>query len=480
MKHPINLVWPTDSRYVTQHFGLNAEFYQQFGLPAHEGIDLRALKGANLYALADGEVTKVENPPNHPYGLHIRMTHQQNGVTFESIYAHLDDANVQAGQTVKAGQLIGLADDSGNSFGSHLHLTLKIVGEQTGAFPPGVVDPWPYLKDAPGAQDLPVELPPKSDLTVYTTVELSLRAQPTTESARLGVLGVAEPLTVLGAAAEAEAKLGIDGAWIQVQTQSNMVGYVAAWFVEVRDESAKPSGIIVYPITKINVRAAGSMEAAIRGTIDIGDGVMVIGAEERVSPLIGQSGEWLSIEADSGVRGYVAAEAVRRAGELPPLTELTLYPTDILSVRAKPTTASNRLTLVTQSDPLTVMGESLEDARRKVGQAGAWLQVTIPTGQMGFVSAEYVQSAQDASFGEPTEIDYLGVSSQNEVSLYPMPTAEDSIALTTLPANTELDVLDTDLEVAAAKVGQVGEWLFVATAEDERGWVMTDSLQLVG
>ena len=45
-----------------------------------------------------------------------------------------------------AGQLIGLADSTGNSFGSHLHLTLKHATETLGKFPNHIVDPTPFVK----------------------------------------------------------------------------------------------------------------------------------------------------------------------------------------------------------------------------------------------------------------------------------------------------------------------------------------------
>jgi len=471
----ISLVWPTDSRVVTQHFGLRPEFYGAFGLPGHEGIDLRARTNANLYALADGTVTFAGFPTNNPYGLHIRMTHQQNGVTFYTIYAHLEKALVKKGDTVTAGQLIGLSDNSGNSQGSHLHLTLKIKGEQTGKYPPGVVDPWPYLKDAPGAQQLPPDTPPATDLVVYTTVELFIRAKPINGEI-LTLLGVSEPLTVLGNADSARNKLGVEGEWIQVQTSSNLVGYVAAWFVEEKDSTAKPSGVIVYPFTKLNVRAGKGLNKSVLGTVDIGDPLMTIGSAEIINQQLGQKNEWLRIEADSGLRGYVAAEGVHRSDELPPLTGLTLYPTDILSVRAQPTTASNRIGLVTASDELEVLG-SADEARLLVKQADAWLNIKTATGLIGYVSAKYVQSAHEASFTPPEETPYLGVVTTITMPLYAQ-CSDDAVQLAILSAKTELDILDSDLTAARITVGQADNWLYVETIDGVRGWVMTESLVL--
>ena len=474
MTKNIQLVWPTDSRYVTQYFGQRPEFYGKLGLPGHEGIDLRARMGANLYALADGMVTFAGFPNNHPYGLHIRFRHEQNGVSFESIYAHLEKLLVSKGDRVVAGQLVGLSDNSGNSQGSHLHLTLKITGEQTGKYPAGVVDPWPYLKNALASQVIPANTPPASDLVIYTTVELNMRAAPI-DGELLVLLGVSEPLTVLGDADAAKAKLGKEGQWIQVQSQSNIVGYVAAWYVEEKTADAMPSGVIVYPFTKLNVRAGKNLDSAVLGTVDIGDGLITIGSEATIESQIGFKDEWLRIEADSGLRGYVAAEGVHRPGELPPQTGLILYPTDMLSVRAQPSTTGNLLLYVNVSDALEVLGD-LESSRLKVGKNGEWLQVKTPTGHSGYVAAWYLQSAIDASFSTPEDQPYLGLFPTTDIPLYAL-CDPDSVPLATISANSELDVFEANLEAAQAMVGQADGWLFVRVVDtDEQGWVSTANL----
>lgn len=58
----------------------------------------------------------------HNYGIHVRVQHAAG---YETIYAHLQTTLVKPGQPVTAGQVLGLADSTGNSRGNHLHLTLK-------------------------------------------------------------------------------------------------------------------------------------------------------------------------------------------------------------------------------------------------------------------------------------------------------------------------------------------------------------------
>ncbi|MCB8988964.1 MAG: peptidoglycan DD-metalloendopeptidase family protein, partial [Ardenticatenaceae bacterium] len=135
--------WPTEYRSINQYFGANPQNYAQFGLPGHEGIDIMAPTGTRVFAVAPGTVKMVHNSPDgHNYGRHLRIEHQDG---YETIYAHLAEIDVSLGQRVEAGSLIGRADNTGNSFGSHLHLTLKHNGETQDNWPNNIIDPTPFL-----------------------------------------------------------------------------------------------------------------------------------------------------------------------------------------------------------------------------------------------------------------------------------------------------------------------------------------------
>jgi len=153
---PLKLHWPTDYPVVTQPFGANPAIYRPMGMPGHEGIDIRALMNTNIYACADGEVYFVNNNPQaHNYGIHIRIKH---GGGYRTIYGHLARVLVSVGDVVKTGQLIGKADSTGNSSGSHLHLSLKKDGatdNKLTTYPKDIIDPtpflvWPVKKDEQG------------------------------------------------------------------------------------------------------------------------------------------------------------------------------------------------------------------------------------------------------------------------------------------------------------------------------------------
>ena len=91
----IRLRWPVDSRRVNQFFGENPDSYKAFGLAGHEGLDLFAMTGANIYAAAAGTVEKSGHPSGHPYGLQVRLSHEVNGIVFHTIYAHLSETRVK-------------------------------------------------------------------------------------------------------------------------------------------------------------------------------------------------------------------------------------------------------------------------------------------------------------------------------------------------------------------------------------------------
>ena len=139
------LAWPTDYPTVTQRFGANPALYAPFGLPGHEGVDIRAAAGTPVYACEAGEVYRMETKDVGAYGIHVRIRHSIGGQEVKTTYAHLQQALVNVGDTVTRGQKIGAADDTGNSFGDHLHLTVKVVGEQLPGWPAEIVDPLPWL-----------------------------------------------------------------------------------------------------------------------------------------------------------------------------------------------------------------------------------------------------------------------------------------------------------------------------------------------
>lgn len=142
-------VWPTQERRITQEFARNPLLYQQFGLPGHEGVDIAARTGSEVYAVAGGKVIRARRlATGHNYGKHVKIAHNGGYVT---TYAHLKKINsdINVDVAVSAGTVLGLADNTGNSYGSHLHLSLQKRPGLPG-WPYNITDPTPFLKKFPG------------------------------------------------------------------------------------------------------------------------------------------------------------------------------------------------------------------------------------------------------------------------------------------------------------------------------------------
>lgn len=93
------------------------------GMRFHSGIDLAAPQGSTVVATADGIV--VASGWNGGYGLEVLLNH---GGGLETRYGHLSRITVQLGQSVRAGETIGLVGSTGRSTGPHLHYETRVNG----------------------------------------------------------------------------------------------------------------------------------------------------------------------------------------------------------------------------------------------------------------------------------------------------------------------------------------------------------------
>ena len=122
------LCWP-----LAQHIITAGWTYNDGGV--HSAIDLRAAAGTPVYAAEDGTVDGAQRWDGHTktgmqsYGNMLRLRHADyNGLALQTRYAHLSRLCVAAGDTVKAGQLIGYSGESGNCCGAHLHFEVLCGG----------------------------------------------------------------------------------------------------------------------------------------------------------------------------------------------------------------------------------------------------------------------------------------------------------------------------------------------------------------
>jgi murein DD-endopeptidase MepM/ murein hydrolase activator NlpD len=116
----------------TSKFGIRVDPF--LGRPAmHTGVDFRGNIGDPVHATAAGTITHAGWSGG--YGEMVEIDHG-NGMSTR--YGHLSAIDVSVGQTVKAGEIIGLLGSSGRSTGPHLHYETRVEGE--------AVDPERFLR----------------------------------------------------------------------------------------------------------------------------------------------------------------------------------------------------------------------------------------------------------------------------------------------------------------------------------------------
>lgn len=116
------LAWPTGGR-ITQR----PVWY-------HMAVDI-ANKAAPGIAAAEGGTVSYVSQQRYAYGHHVIIDH---GGGLQTLYAHLSQIYVEAGQSISRGQLIGKMGSTGMSSGVHLHFEVRKNGVP--------VNPLPYLE----------------------------------------------------------------------------------------------------------------------------------------------------------------------------------------------------------------------------------------------------------------------------------------------------------------------------------------------
>lgn len=88
----------------------------------HFGLDIAAKGTVSVVAAASGTVTNSSYSSS--YGNVIFITHNINGQTYQTVYAHLSIRSVSTGQRVEQGQFLGYMGNTGQSHGQHLHFEI--------------------------------------------------------------------------------------------------------------------------------------------------------------------------------------------------------------------------------------------------------------------------------------------------------------------------------------------------------------------
>ena len=105
----------------------------------HSGVDVAVPAGTPVLAPAAGIVTLAENGMYFEGGL-VLLDH---GHWLESAFLHMSRVDVQPGQRVEKGDIIGAVGATGRATGPHLHWSMKWVGR--------LVDPQLTVVEMPGS-----------------------------------------------------------------------------------------------------------------------------------------------------------------------------------------------------------------------------------------------------------------------------------------------------------------------------------------
>ena len=106
------------------------------GEEVHPGIDLAVPEGSSVRASGGGVVERAGTDSS--YGLFVLLQHPMG---YQTMYGHLSRILVSRGDTVSAGQVIGLSGNTGRSTAPHLHFEVRLRGRS--------IDPTKLVREGP-------------------------------------------------------------------------------------------------------------------------------------------------------------------------------------------------------------------------------------------------------------------------------------------------------------------------------------------
>ena len=202
------------------------------------------------------------------------------------------------------------------------------------------------------------ETKPETTKTVYTTGDLYVRAKPTKNSEKLGVLKK-------GTAVETT---GMKNGWYKI-TYKGKTGYISGKYVTTTKPGTAET-TIVYTTANLNVRDKATTEGKKLGVLKKGTAVETLGLKNG----------WYTIKYN-GKTAYICAKyttEVKPGTEKPttPATK-TVYTTSDLNVRAEPNKNAKKLGVLKK-------GTEVKTITLKNG----WYSIAY-NGKTGYISAKY-------------------------------------------------------------------------------------------
>ena len=119
---------PVEGRISTE-FGLERYVNGKFSY-RHRGVDIACPEGTLVKAAADGSVSLADDS----FVLHGKTVILDHGQGVSSLYIHMSQIEVEAGQSVRQGEVIGRVGSTGVATGPHLHFAVYAHHEAVDPF----------------------------------------------------------------------------------------------------------------------------------------------------------------------------------------------------------------------------------------------------------------------------------------------------------------------------------------------------------
>ena len=115
----VDLLQPTQG-IMTGSFGRRRIFNGEARRP-HSGMDIAADEGVPVIAPGKGKVIELGN-----FFFSGKLIYVDHGQGMISLFAHLSEINVELGQQINKGDVIGKVGETGRVTGPHLHWSLGL------------------------------------------------------------------------------------------------------------------------------------------------------------------------------------------------------------------------------------------------------------------------------------------------------------------------------------------------------------------
>ena len=257
------------------------------------------------------------------------------------------------------------------------------------------------------------------------------------------------------------------------------------------------------------LRADPSMGGYLWKRMTAGSELKSLESADATKAKLGQQGQWVQVQDETGQQGYTAAwyvatdknaqpaapaaptpAATKPAASAPATTPtavsaakvpvppgaMELWPTEELAFRSQPVVADSTLIRRVPATEKFICLEPTDQTIKKVGVTGQWLNVQDQTGKQGFVAAWYVKyasgaTAQAQAATAPPADPNAPVTVRTTIELVALrkkPVVDASTLIEYLPIGTELTIIEPGGE---QKIGANNQWLNVRGKFGTEGYI---------